>query len=204
MSFDSKKESKKDLSKSQSPSNMNKSLPHIFNPNNTITDSVISINIDKIETSKLEECSSLSPNLDDTYANLIDTKEIHDIFSLIILKLTLISSLSINYDEGIEEIKKLVDSVKESLKEKIDKEMIFDDNDIKMLRKYIRSKSAETIRRKIKKSKGEKYCQSVIISNIKEFGKYYNNLIPSDLKDKEKVSFEDALQSKDYYINCFI
>ena len=195
MSFESKKTPQKDSQRNQN--NQSQILPQSFNPNTTITDSALSVNTEKIETSKLEECSSISPNLDDTYANLIDTKEIYDLFSLVIHKLTSsCSSDSVNSDSVIEEIKNMVDNLKTSINNKIEQELLIENSDLKMLRKHIRAKSTETMRKKIKQLKGDKYSQNIVISNIKEFEKFYNTIIPYEFKEKEKVSFEDALKSK--------
>ncbi len=195
MSFESKKTPQKDSQRNQN--NQSQILPQSFNPNTTITDSALSVNTEKIETSKLEECSSISPNLDDTYANLIDTKEIYDLFSLVIHKLTSsFSSDSVNSDSVIEEIKNMVDNLKTSINNKIEQELLIENSDLKMLRKHIRAKSTETMRKKIKQLKGDKYSQNIVISNIKEFEKFYNTIIPYEFKEKEKVSFEDALKSK--------
>ena len=195
MSFESKKTPQKDSQRNQN--NQSQILPQSFNPNTTITDSALSVNTEKIETSKLEECSSISPNLDDTYANLIDTKEIYDLFSLVIHKLTSsFSSDSVNSDSVIEEIKNMVDNLKTSINNKIEQELLIENSDLKMLRKHIRAKSTETMRKKIKQLKGDKYSQNIVISNIKEFEQFYNTIIPYEFKEKEKVSFEDALKSK--------
>lgn len=197
MSFESKKTPQKDSQRNQN--NQSQILPQSFNPNTTITDSALSVNTEKIETSKLEECSSISPNLDDTYVNLIDTKEIYDIFNLVIHKLTSISTLSsdsVYSDSVIEEIKNMVDNLKTSINNKIEQDLLIENSDLKMLRKHIRAKSTETMRKKIKQLKGDKYSQNIVISNIKEFEKFYNTIIPFEFKEKEKVSFEDALKSK--------
>lgn len=201
MSFESKKTPQKESQRNQN--NQSQILPQSFNPNITITDSALSINTEKIESSKLEECSSISPNLDDTYANLIDTKEIYDIFSLVILKLTSISSLSsdsINTEQVIEEIKNMVDNLKTSINNKIEQDLVMENSDLKMLRKHIRAKSTETMRKKVKQLKGDKYSHNLVISNIKEFEQFYNTIIPYEFKEKEKVSFEDALKSKYLFI----
>ena len=197
MSFESKKTPQKDSQRNQN--NQSQILPQSFNPNTTITDSALSVNTEKIETSKLEECSSISPNLDDTYVNLIDTKEIYDIFNLVIHKLTSISTLSsdsVYSDSVIEEIKNMVDNLKTSINNKIEQDLLIENSDLKMLRQHIRAKSTETMRKKIKQLKGDKYSQNIVISNIKEFEKFYNTIIPFEFKEKEKVSFEDALKSK--------
>ena len=197
MSFESKKTPQKDSQRNQN--NQSQILPQSFNPNTTITDSALSVNTEKIETSKLEECSSISPNLDDTYVNLIDTKEIYDIFNLVIHKLTSISTLSsdsVYSDSVIEEIKNMVDNLKTSINNKIEQDLLIENSDLKMLRQHIRAKSTETMRKKIKQLKGNKYSENIVISNIKEFEKFYNTIIPFEFKEKEKVSFEDALKSK--------
>ena len=197
MSFESKKTPQKDSQRNQN--NQSQILPQSFNPNTTITDSALSVNTEKIETSKLEECSSISPNLDDTYVNLIDTKEIYDIFNLVIHKLTSISTVSsdsVYSDSVIEEIKNMVDNLKTSINNKIEQDLLIENSDLKMLRQHIREKSTETKRKKIKQLKGNKYSENIVISNIKEFEKFYNTIIPFEFKEKEKVSFEDALKSK--------
>lgn len=153
-------------------------------------------NLDK--ESKTEELSSISRNFDDTNAGLVHSHEIQEQISLILSKVSSISKFLIK-ENSLEindyELKKMIEDFKNTILKKFNLRLKVNPESLKGIKKQIKSKTINTIKNSLIKSKGELFCREITLRSLTDFMRYYLTLVPFELKDKEKVSLRDTLRN---------
>lgn len=155
---------------------------------------------------KIEECSSISPNLDDdTYHNKYDVKDIYDLLSKLLAKINLITSMNNperNFNSNINEaftlkLKELLSNFQTSITSQINSKLNSQIylNELYYIKKHIKHKCTESIKKQLQKQQGIHYCRHVSLSSIHDFLEYYSSLTPLELSDKASFSIDDSVQN---------
>ena len=162
---------------------------------------------------KIEECSSISPNLDDdTYHNKYDVKDIHDLLSMLLAKINLITSINpeLTFNSKTKEtftlkVKELLSnfqtSITTQISSKLNNNIYRNINELYYIKKHIKHKCRESIRKQLQKQQGIHYCRHISLSSIQDFLEYYSSLTPLELSDKASFSIDDSVQNA--YLSYF-
>lgn len=151
-----------------------------------------------LSTDKIEECSSIAQNLDLTET---DTRELQDIMSMILSRITemgsKVSTSMIENNPICQTASK--EHIKVSLEETIRPMMHQSVDFIHSIKKDIKEKCEKSIRKLIEKEKGHDYTTVHYLKTVRDFQRYYDYITPYEIKGKEEMEFIDALNSKLYF-----